>query len=95
MTTQQISRIDMAEEMVSLATGIGRDAITSRTRQQEVCEARHICWYIQNKIHGYSKSAIGRKYGVCHTTVMDGINRIEKKQILADILKELKIKIKS
>lgn len=69
-------RIVRLEEALAKAAGITVSKLNSRTREQEVVEVRHAVWYVCADMLGYALAYLGRAYGMHHTTIMHGVQKV-------------------
>lgn len=71
--------------------------ITGKIRTAQVALARHLAMYLCKDVLGMNYSEIGKKFGKDHTSVMNGIGKVEKlskeNPDVSKVLKELKKKL--
>ena len=53
--------------------------VMGRSRERIVADARHEIWYFMKKLGGLSYPQIGKMFNRDHTTIMNGVNKHEKK----------------
>ena len=76
-----IYRKPRSQEIVNLVAnffGIASEEITSQTRVYKYTMARHVCWYLMRRIGGYSFTQIGRAFYRDHTSVLSGVDKVER-----------------
>lgn len=61
---------------VSLAHGVRIADIRGRSRLAHIVRARHECWWRLRR-QGWSLPAIGREFGVDHTTVLAALRKFK------------------
>lgn len=59
-------------------TGIGLSEITGPYRDKRLVMARHPLWHHLNKRAGFSLNEIGAYFNRDHTTILHGVQKIEK-----------------
>lgn len=57
--------------------GVRPTAIKGKSRQQEICRARFICWHILHAVNGWTATRIGKAYDRDHTSISNGWQRYE------------------
>ena len=71
--------------------------LTGKIRTAQVALARHLAMYLCKDVLGMNYSEIGKKFGKDHTSVMNGIGKVEKlskeNPDVIKVLKELKKKL--
>ena len=55
-----------------------KDDILGKRKTKDIAKARQICMYFMREILGYSQLKIGKFFDKHHTTIMHGINEVEK-----------------
>ena len=72
-----------------------KDDILGKRKTKDIAKARQICMYFMREILGYSQLKIGKFFDKHHTTIMHGINEVEKEMrdnqdfaVVIDSLKE-------
>lgn len=81
----EINRIDINEVVRVIATevadrlNISPELIWSRNRQQPICQARHLVFYLGRELSGIGLSAMGRNFSVDHATVYHGERKVSER----------------
>jgi|SRR5690606_14253619 len=82
---------------VSHISGVSIEEMLGKSRAQEVCYARFVCFYHMHKYLAMSKASIGRIFNKDHSTVINGLDVLQNEQsntILQDLLKQTEEMIK-
>lgn len=74
MTVSNIIRI------VSQVSGLAPIEMTGKSKTQEVCYCRYVCYYLMRKYLSMTKSAIGSVFRKDHSTVIAGLDVIEREK---------------
>lgn len=64
---------------VEQITGIGARSLMDRSRHPWLVEARWVLFWIGHRRHGYSLPRIGAFMGRDHTTILHGIQQIDRR----------------
>ncbi|PPE05890.1 chromosomal replication initiator protein DnaA [Williamsoniiplasma lucivorax] len=84
ITNLGILNVKKIKEIVAEKYGIPFKTLDGKVRTSVIVNARHIAMYLTREILGHSLTAIGSEFGGRdHTTVMSGIQKVEK-TILTD-----------
>lgn len=83
MTTHELSAI--ADSICSRIFDVSVDDIRTGPRTPHVCDARHTAWWLlrESKV---ALQSIGREYGCHHTTVLEGVKRLNRVRMTEDAL---------
>ena len=76
-----IYRKPRSQEITTLVAnffGMPSEEINSHTRVYKYTMARHVCFYLMRRIGGYSFTQIGRAFNRDHTSVISGVDKIER-----------------
>lgn len=71
--TAKLGRVGVVIAATAHQYGISEEELLGSSREAEVLIRRHVAMYLAVRSTGLSKRAIGRAFGVYHTTILDGM----------------------
>ena len=77
---RQRLRIATVVEVTALWSGLSAELLRARVRDQHVVDARHVAMWLSRQLTGQSLSGIGRYFNRDHSTVANGIRRVEERR---------------
>lgn len=72
------------ERLVAIECNITVEMMRERSRMQEILFARFILWYLAKQKLGYTAARIGRMTERDHTTIINGVRRVERDKDLLE-----------
>lgn len=79
MSNQKIgkARINATVDLICETFGVTKLDLISRSRKQELSEARNIIYYVLHKVYKLTACEVARMFHRNHATILNGANRIE------------------
>ena len=84
----------MILRVVSQVSGISTNDILGKSRTNEVCFCRNVCYHLMFTRLGMSKVAIGKIFNRDHSTIINGLDVIKDEtnnNALQDLLKQVEL----